>query len=748
MNKQPKILLLIPPSFLYPMGPAYVAQVLVQAGLDFDVYGFFYDNRAWYKRNFAGDKGAIDPDGPAVRSIPALTSVSELFDLIADEKYDFVLAGGLIGFFRWFYQIMPQVKGFSPTSTVIMGGGITKDLAENVIFEKLKVDYILRGEAETNLVELLRQLGNGGATLAGLSTVPGLCWKDSAAAIRRNATVRCDISASETLPAWDAFNIHEYLALSDTLFRYNMTFFPVMAGRGCPNVCAFCSPSVGKFSPRSVESTIAEMKHWMSRYTFNFFFIYSEVAFDNEEWARQFCTQYAAAIGKPWVGQLRTDVKFSKETYRMMKDSGCMFICMGVESACDRILGVMNKHTSMSDTMRNLTLAREAGMHVFGNFMFGHETETADEIRHTFDFLNQHDLISGPSNGLATLIIYPGTAYYRTGEKLGLVDDPFKFLLTYSLKAGISDVRILDKVDNILNITALPTNEFFQVVCTENIKHRRLYAQRHTARNVCRSFSLDSSPGFTFVGECPTCGSRVAFDAAACRNPLDISVLCRSCFYLVHVDIFGFDDMRAQLEYLAGKIDASESIVVYGKWIMDLIFCGALAIPCRKIIAWVDPDNSEVSGYSHIYHLPQLSVSEINKRTFDLLSLRPGHQSTPAHIQAHGFNARGDIVNLAPVSINAEIAALVRGKRVAVAGCSERVLAATRLLQEGARATTIDRFQNLEQLTAANRSHDYVLFDAQEAGLDRARFAQNSHYRLEVVLLPEFVCDAGFYSRG
>lgn len=61
MNKNQKILFLLPPAFLYPLGAGYVAATLENA--DYDIYGFFYDNRAWFKRNLAAQKGTHDVEG-------------------------------------------------------------------------------------------------------------------------------------------------------------------------------------------------------------------------------------------------------------------------------------------------------------------------------------------------------------------------------------------------------------------------------------------------------------------------------------------------------------------------------------------------------------------------------------------------------------------------------------------------------------------------------------------------------------
>jgi len=745
MDKKPKILLLLPPSFLYPMGSAYVAAILESAGYDYDIYGFFYDNRAWYKRNYAG---ADNKNEGIIYNITVRVSYESLFQFIAKEKYDYVLAGGLVGFFRWFYQILPQVKGYNPKCKIIMGGGITKDLPENTIFEKLDVDYILKGEVETNLIKFLEILLNENNDPSDFFKIPGLCWKDNSSSIRKNATVRFDLEKNVILPAWDSFNIEEYIMLSDTLLRFNKTFFPILIGRGCPNVCAFCSPSIGRFTPCAVDNVISEMKFWIGKYNFDFFFIYSEIAFNDEEYTQEFCRRYIKEIRKPWAGQLRTDVNFSSETYRLMKESGCMFMSLGFESFSDRMLKIMKKRTTVSNHMRNMRQAKEAGLNVFGNFMFGHETETAEEIRETFDFVNQHDLISGPSNGLATIIIYPGTGYYRSAEKNGLIKDPFKFLLSYSMKAGISYVDIREKAEgSTLNISALSNDEFYNLVCNENIKHRRLYSKKHAVVDVERNFQFDSNAGFIFKGFCPSCGNALEFSLDDYHNPLNISKVCDGCYYTVILDIYQFSETISYLEDLKLKINGSKKIVVYGNWIMDLIFCSALSVPYNKIIAWVDPGNPEVSNYKYFYHIPQLSLKGLKSQDYDtIITLTPRVLATPQIIQAQGLNPEADIINVVPDVLNQLISSRLSGNKVAIAGKSYSVKKAKSLLNENKKISKLDHYNNVWDISKVDVKYDLIVFDENEFGVNRQEFALKSRYLVSEALHVGFLLDGGYYA--
>jgi predicted CopG family antitoxin len=448
------------------------------------------------------------------------------------------------------------------------------------------------------------------------------------------------------------------------------------------------------------------------------------------------------------VGQIRTDVNFSAETYRLIKESHCIFMGMGFESSNDRVLKIMKKRTTFSDHLRNLTRAKEAGLNVFGNFMFGHETETADEIKETFNFINQYDLIQGPANGLATIIIYPGTSYYRTAEKNGLIDDPFKFLLSYAMKAGISSVDIREKYDaSRLNISALSNDEFYTFVCTENIKHRRIYSKRHAAVDVKRTFEFGSVPGFVFEGECPTCRNLVKFDSKVYLNPLNITKICEGCYYTLVLNIYQFSETENYLKDIKERIEQSNKIVVYGSWIMDLIYCDALSIPYEKIIAWVDPENPEVSDYKYFYHMPQLSLEKVKDYEYDtIITLKQRVLSTPRMIEKHGLNPQCKTINLLPDILNTDLANALRGKKIAIAGISDAVQKVKKLLETENSVGRLDHFSDVLEICNENNKYDFVVFDKDEYGINRKEFAQNSRYQINEILHVEFLYDGGFYT--
>src|SRR5215211_2798454 len=137
--------------------------------------------------------------------------------------------------------------------TVILCGADATDHYETYLANG--ADYVLIGEGEETLVELLRHLSKGQdpSQLIGLATV-------RAQFVRR----RPDISNLDALPfpAWDLVDVERYRAI--WLQRHGYFSMNMVTTRGCPFHCNWCAKPIWgqRYHSRSPENVAAEMK-WL-----------------------------------------------------------------------------------------------------------------------------------------------------------------------------------------------------------------------------------------------------------------------------------------------------------------------------------------------------------------------------------------------------------------------------------------------------------------------------------------------------
>jgi radical SAM superfamily enzyme YgiQ (UPF0313 family) len=105
----------------------------------------------------------------------------------------------------------------------------------------------------------------------------------------------------------------------------------------------------------------------------------------------------------------------------MIKELNVGFICFGVESGTDRILGLMGKGITVEQNQRALDNSYSAGLPCAGSFIVGWPSETEEEVRETYEFLlrNVRENKLGASAPINILTPMPGTPVWDTAVASG-----------------------------------------------------------------------------------------------------------------------------------------------------------------------------------------------------------------------------------------------------------------------------------------------------------------------------------------
>ena len=85
----------------------------------------------------------------------------------------------------------------------------------------------------------------------------------------------------------------------------------------------------------------------------------------------------------PWGAMCRADT-CNLETFRVMRESGCVELKIGIESGSQRILDdIIGKSLNLENAKRNIKELKKMGFHIHGTFMYGFPTETPEEVQMT-----------------------------------------------------------------------------------------------------------------------------------------------------------------------------------------------------------------------------------------------------------------------------------------------------------------------------------------------------------------------------
>lgn len=312
-------------------------------------------------------------------------------------------------------ELTEIVKNNSDAYTVL--GGIHANTMPEECINNQSVDFIVKGEGEITLLELVRCLETHGS----LEHVDGLYYKENGKILRSKN--RALIGNLDTLPfpSRRLSNRYHY-SFPDALYELA---FPVMTSRGCPGNCIHCnSRSIfsRRFRARSPKNVVDEIEYLIREYK----------AKEIHIWDDNFTTQKKRVFEiRDEIKRRNIDVKFSfpngvrvdyvdEEVLQALKDMGAYSVAFGVESGNQRILNHINKNITLERIEKAFYSAKKAGLETWGFFMIGLPSETRATINDTINFSIR---IKPDIAKFHILKPFPGTDAYRQLQNDRLIMD-------------------------------------------------------------------------------------------------------------------------------------------------------------------------------------------------------------------------------------------------------------------------------------------------------------------------------------
>ena len=186
---------------------------------------------------------------------------------------------------------------------------------------------------------------------------------------------------------------------------------PVVASRGCPYGCEFCSV-VAMFGRQVRSAEPVEVVRALKRAEPKRIFFCDDNFFISKRRGRQLLLEMIRQqLDIPFFAQIRADSvckdgRVGKELLRLMWDAGWSTAYLGLESDNPATLESYHKETSVDDMVGGMEALAETGIKTHGMFIFGADSDTPESLSRTVDFALEHGLSSAQ---FVTLLPLPGT---------------------------------------------------------------------------------------------------------------------------------------------------------------------------------------------------------------------------------------------------------------------------------------------------------------------------------------------------
>jgi len=200
----------------------------------------------------------------------------------------------------------------------------------------------------------------------------------------------------------------------------------VLSSRGCPFNCAFCASKImwnRYVTYKSIDRILTEMRYVHHRFRSDYFTFWDETFTVNKKRITEFCSKYD--IPALWRCDTRADA-ITEPMVKMMKESGCGQMSLGLESGDDEILKYVKKGETTEDFKRAAEILNKCGISWKAYMIIGFPRDTEETILRSIEFVKA---LHPFRITLSFFTPYKGTDLYEETKALGLIKDSYDMSL-------------------------------------------------------------------------------------------------------------------------------------------------------------------------------------------------------------------------------------------------------------------------------------------------------------------------------
>jgi len=279
-------------------------------------------------------------------------------------------------------EIARAIKGWNPEFPIVLGGWHPSLLPTQTL-EASYVDYVVRGQGEEALLELVRHIESGSAP----DLVSGIGFKREGKLV---FTPERPLRSIADLPP-KAYHLADFDAYERCCGRRWAMYISSLA---CPFNCAYCT-NAGVYGRRwnalEAEQFVEETVDLTTRYNLEMLWVVDDNFLVDLDRARAIAAGLVqAGAAFQWSIQATTNLvaRLSLEDLKLLRRSGLHQICQGAESGSPKVLKAMNKDFQDFDSIyESAGRCLAAGIRPSFNIIFAFPGEGRVERQETVRFI-------------------------------------------------------------------------------------------------------------------------------------------------------------------------------------------------------------------------------------------------------------------------------------------------------------------------------------------------------------------------
>ena len=321
-------------------------------------------------------------------------------------------------------RMIAMVRHRFPSIPIVAGGEHINAVPGFTLDSTPEVDVCATGEGEETIVEIANAVDTG----SSFDAIPGLFVRADGDTRSTGPRARIRNIDDITLPAWDLVPLDHYL---DHGLGYGVNrgrSMPMLATRGCPYECTFCSSPemwTTRWVARDPQKVLDEIYLYQERYGATNFDFYDLTAIVKRSWIIEF-TQMILNRKMKLTWQLPSGTRseaIDDEVSRLLYASGCRNMSYAPESGSPAVLQRIKKVVKLDRLEASVLGAVRNKLNVKLNIIMGFPNESRHELRETVRFLARMGLAGVHDMSISIFSPYPGSELYHDLRKSGRIPE-------------------------------------------------------------------------------------------------------------------------------------------------------------------------------------------------------------------------------------------------------------------------------------------------------------------------------------
>lgn len=332
-------------------------------------------------------------------------TMQSLTDEILKQNYDLVGITATSPIFHKAVDLAKTLKSKGFSKPIVIGGEHLNIFKKESFFDCF--DYAFFGESDIEFDKFLNFME---CKKADYKSIKGFIYRENEKTIQTEPSSRIEDLDKLNFPAMHLLKYKSYI-MTFAKFK-KRSYLPIMATRGCPFKCVYCSepltnPFVRFRSPKNIVDEIEKFNKDLG--ISHFFFMDSNLTLKREQIEGVCFEMLNRNLKITFEGWTRANL-VDKDILKLLKKAGLIRISYGLESGDPQILKIIRKEVSQKDMLNAFKLTDEMGIEAACSVMLGLPGDTKESVERTIKFVKSIPQILYSNFSIANP--YPGTQMY------------------------------------------------------------------------------------------------------------------------------------------------------------------------------------------------------------------------------------------------------------------------------------------------------------------------------------------------